>query len=185
MKTRAIIAVLAVLLIVLVVIWYTRREREAPVAVDLLERFPTAEKRSTGPSDQPVSIVDVTINDDKRRAIFAHPTSRIIWKLTVPNDAGLRTALALRPDAWTKEGDGVLFRIGISDGRTYEELLNQHVNPAHVEDDRTWIPVTIDLSAYAGEDVEIIFNTNSSLPGRGDDSRHDWALWATPRIVVR
>jgi hypothetical protein len=185
MKNRAIIAAVAVLLIAAVIFWYARRSDEAAVAVDLLEQFPTAEKRSAMPAEQAFSITDVTIAGESQRALFAHPTSRIIWKVTVPNDANLRTALGIKPDAWDKEGDGVLFRIGISDGRTYEELLNQHVNPGLVQDDRKWIPVNIDLSAYAGEEVEIIFNTNTSLPGRGDDSRHDWAHWGAPRIVVR
>jgi hypothetical protein len=185
MRNRVLIAAIAVLVIAFVIFWYSRRTGEAPIAVDLLEQFQTAEKRSTLPAEQAFSITDVTIAGESNRALFAHPTSRVIWKVTVPNDASLRAALGIKPDAWDKEGDGVLFRIGISDGRTYEELLNQHVNPAQVEGDRKWVPVNIDLSAYAGEEVEIIFNTNSSLPGRGDDSRHDWALWATPRIVVR
>ena len=64
----------------------------------------------------------------------------------------------------------MLFRFGVSDGRTYDELLKQHVDPLHNTNDRRWIPVTIDLSAYAGQQVDIIFNTNSSLPGRGNDT---------------
>ena len=32
----------------------------------------------------------------------------------MPPDAWLRTSLGIQPEAWTKEGDGVLFRIGVS-----------------------------------------------------------------------
>jgi len=48
-----------------------------------------------------------------------------------------------------------------------------------------WIPVAVDLSAYAGDEVEVIFNTNVSVPGKVDDARNDTALFATPEIVVR
>ena len=72
------------------------------------------------------------------------------------------------------EGDGVLFRIGISDGKgKYEEFLKQHVNPQRRPEDRRWIPVDLDLSAYANQKVEVIFNTNASLPGRkASQTRH-------------
>ena len=79
----------------------------------------------------------------------------------------------------------MLFRLGVSDGRTYDELLKQHVDPLHNTSDRRWIPVTIDLSAYAGQQVDIIFNTNSSLPGRGDDNRFDWSVWGQPEIFIQ
>jgi hypothetical protein len=45
--------------------------------------------------------------------------------------------------------------------------------------------VKIDLSAYAGEQVSLIFNTNSSMPGKGDNQDNDLALWGAPEIVVR
>jgi hypothetical protein len=43
----------------------------------------------------------------------------------------------------------------------------------------------VDLSAYAGEEVDVIFNTNVSVPGKPDDGRGDTALFGTPEIVVR
>ena len=89
------------------------------------------------------------------KAILAKTPSRIIWRLKVPPDAWLRTSLGIQPEAWTKEGDGVLFRIGVS-FQNYEELLNLHVDPVAKESDRRWIPVNIDLTAYAGEEVEVI-----------------------------
>jgi hypothetical protein len=33
--------------------------------------------------------------------------------------------------------------------------------------------------------VRIILNTNSSLPGQGDNTVHDWAVWGEPRVEVR
>jgi hypothetical protein len=79
----------------------------------------------------------------------------------------------------------VLFRIGVSDGRTFEDLLTLHVDPFHNKADRRWIPVAADVSQYAGEEVDVIFNTNNSMPGKGDDRRADTALFGEPQIVVR
>jgi hypothetical protein len=179
-----IIAVVAVVLI-FGAYWLMRRGGEPPTAIDLVDQFPTAEKRSPYPQAEAFSVTDVTIDNQTKRAIYTRPSSRVIWRVNVPNDGWLRTSLALKPEAWTQEGDGVLFRIGVSDGRKYDELLNQHVNPFGVQGDRRWIPVIVDLSAYGGESVELIFNTNTSLPGKGDDPRGDLAVWGEPQIYVR
>ena len=95
----------------------------------------------------------------------------------------MRTSLALRPAAWELFGDGVLFRIGVSDGRVYEELLNQLVDPIGTPEDRRWLPVVVDLSGYGGVEVDVIFNTNPGLPGVMDFS-NDWAVWGEPEIYV-
>jgi hypothetical protein len=184
-KNRWTIVAIAAVALVLIAFWMLRRGSEPPAAIDLVDQFPTAEKRSPLPAAETFSVLDVSIDDLTKRSILQRPTSRIIWKISVPNDGWLRAALALKPEAWTMEGDGVLFRIGVSDGRKYDELLNQHVNPFAVPGDRRWIPVIVDLSAYGGEQVELIFNTNSSVPGKGDDSRNDLAVWGAPQIYVR
>ena len=67
--------------------------------------------------------------------------------------------VGLKPEAWTAEGDGVLFFVGVSDGRTFDKLFEQVVNPFNQPGDRKWIPVMVDLASYAGEEVEVIFNT--------------------------
>ena len=43
----------------------------------------------------------------------------------------------------------------------------------------------MDLSQYAGSQVDLIFNTNASLPGQGDDAAFDWAVWGEPEIFIR
>jgi hypothetical protein len=105
--------------------------------------------------------------------------------VTIPDAAHLRVFLGVKEEAWDKASDGVLFRFGISDGRTYEELLNQHVDPAGNQSDRRWLKEDIDLSAYAGQQVDLIFNTNTSLPSRGDNGAYDFAVWGEPAVVVR
>ena len=55
--------------------------------------------------------------------------SRIIFKSRIPDDGWLRVSVALKPEAWTLEGDGVRFMALVSDGRASDELFVQDVNP--------------------------------------------------------
>jgi hypothetical protein len=88
----------------------------------------------------------------------------------------------MKPESWDKEGNGVYFFAGVSDGKSFEQLFTQTVNPFKNASERRWIPVSVDLSAYAGEEVEVILNTRSSGPGLPDDDRNDLPLWGTPVI---
>jgi hypothetical protein len=74
----------------------------------------------------------------------------------------------------------------VSDGRASDQLFTQHVNPFANASDRKWTPVMVDLSAYAGEQVDIIMNTYASLPDKAvGDQQNDYSLWGAPEIVVR
>jgi hypothetical protein len=156
------------------------------VAVDLVAQAGTAEFR---PADQKAAMFKVapeTIAGQTKPAIYTHAASRLIFpQVTVPENGRFRAFIAIREDAWTQDGsDGVLFRFGVNDGR-YDELLNQQVDPRHNANDRGWLPVDVDLSAYAGQTVQLIFNTNTSVPGRGDNSAYDQAVWGEPAIISR
>jgi hypothetical protein len=178
----ALAAVLAIVL--LVAGWWLFKRGSAGEAIDLLASFPSAEKR---PSPETFAVRDVDLDGQTRKAIAVNPGpgSRLRWKVRVPDDAWLSVAVGMLPESWDKEGDGVLFRVGVSDGRTFEDLVTQNVHPFANKGDRRWIPVMVDLSAYAGEEIELNFNTNSSVPGKGDDQRNDLAVWGAPEIVVR
>lgn len=181
---RMLLAVCGVFLTVgvLAAFAYNKVSSEIKVALDtdLIGRFPGAEKR--GAAEQTFAIKDEMIGGETKRAIYTQPPSRIIWRILVPADAELRVALGVDEEAWRAEGDGVLFRIGVSDGTEYKELLARQVNPSGSEADRRWIPVVVDLFAYGGRTVSLIFNTNSSLPDAGNDSRNDLAYWGAPVI---
>jgi hypothetical protein len=43
----------------------------------------------------------------------------------------------------------------------------------------------VDLSAYAGQDVSLILNTNASPPDQGNDTRHDQPVWGAPAVVTK
>jgi hypothetical protein len=129
--------------------------------------------------------MEITVGGQRRLAVSVLPSSRLTWKVTVPAKAYFRSWIGLEPTAWNEEGDGVLFRIGVSDSSGFRDLLVRQVNPFVVPDDRRWVPVTVDLSAYAGLDVSLILNTNASPPDKGNDTRYDKPLWGAPAIVTK
>jgi hypothetical protein len=183
-SNRTVLVVSAVVILAVVAAAWYWRSRQGAVeenAIDLIELFPDAEKRTTMPSlEEGFAIQTVVIDEDRKESIFAHPFSRIIWTLTVPPGAVLRTAAALRPDAWTGGGDGALFRIGISDGPTYTEYLKLRLQPIQQAGDRRWFPAEVDLTPYAGREVKVIFNTE---PGESGNAVGDACVWGAPRIV--
>lgn len=183
-KLVAGVIVLAVL-VVIVAIWNARRGGNT-VTIDLLSQLGDAQKRSTWTqtTETLFGVKDVTIAGQTHKAIFAPPFSRIKFKIEVPRRGVLEVFYALREDAWTADGDGAHFRIGVSDGRTYEEYLKETINPKARERDRKWLPATIDLSAYEGQMVELVFNTDPGPPDNRD-SRNDFCLWADPKIKGR
>jgi hypothetical protein len=153
--------------------------------IDLVEAFRGAEKRTPLSPAAAFSMDPQTIKGETKPSIYAHPPSRIIFHdIKVPPDARLETFLAIKEEAWSKGTDGVYFRVGVSQGETYTDLLKRHVDPHKVEGDRAWIPVSIDLSAYAGQTVNVIFNTHESVPGFGANPLYDFAVFGAPRIVT-
>ena len=60
------------------------------------------------------------------------------------------------------------------------------VNPYGNPSDRGWQPLVLDLSPFAGENVDLVFNTYASPPPNTERDRSgDAALWGAPRIVIR
>ena len=157
---------------------------EVVTAVDLVSEFDGALKRSAGPVHQTFQLLYLSIDRSWKRVIFAHPFSQITWKTRIPPNGRLHTFVALMPSMWDLSTDGVVFRIGVSDGHGYTSLSARQVDPKHAPDDRRWIPVDLDLSNYAGRDVDMIFNTDFSPPGSRPDPTADWAIWGEPQIVV-
>jgi hypothetical protein len=186
LKNKKVVAALAGLAVVvaLVAFWMLRSGSTA-AAIDLLGLLPEAQKVShwTEAGDAPFTVTQVSLAGESHRAVFAPAFSRIRWKVQVPRRGTLEVYYGLREGAWTGEGNGVVFSVGVSDGRTFEEYLREVVNPKERDSDRRWLSATIDLAAYEGQLVELNFNTYSG-PRRDDtDRRNDFALWGEPRII--
>ena len=175
---RAVLTAVVVVIIVLAGWWLFHRG--GAQQVDLLSHFAQAEQRGGT-----FAIEDATLAGDQKKAISAPSNGRLTFKVRVPDDGWLKVSLGLKPEAWEKEGDGVYFFVGVSDGRSFEQLFTQTVDPFHNKSERRWIPVTVDLSAYAGEEMQVIFNTRASGPGKAADDRNDLPLWGAPEIISR
>ena len=176
---RAVLAgVVAVVLIVAG--WWLFNRGGGAKQIDLVSQLSTAVR---APAERTFNVVDVKLNDESHKAIEVTPPTRITWKVRVPDNAWLRVRIGMKPESWTAEGDGVLFFVVVSDGRASEKLFEQTVSPFDHPGDRKWIPVMVDLSAYAGEEVDVIFNTRSSA--KGDDPRNDFAVWGAPEIISK
>jgi hypothetical protein len=180
---RAVLTVVIILAVVVTGWWLFSRGRSGG-SVDLLAQLDAAQKR---PEPGLFSTSDVTLNGETHRAIAVAPAAgtRLVFRVRVPDDGWLRVSLGLKPEAWAQEGDGVKFMVGISDGRAFDQLFTQHVNPFGNAADRRWIPVMVDVSQYAGEEVELMLNTFASPEGRVGDLRNDLAVWGAPEIIVR
>jgi hypothetical protein len=175
---RAVLTAIVILVVIIAGWWLFQRDRGHPI--DLLTQYDQAQK-----DGKPFALEEIALANETKRAISAPPNGRLHFHVRVPNDGWLKVALGLKPEAWDKEGNGVYFFVGVSDGRAYEDLFTQTVNPFKNPSERRWIPVMVDLSAYAGQDMEIIFNTRESGPGQGPDARNDLPLWGAPEIVMR
>jgi hypothetical protein len=180
-KRAWLLLVLAVSVgIVAVVALLVRRAPTAATTIDLVERFPSAEKRTATPGMHGAfDVEDVTIEGVTKRSILALSPSRIIWRVDVPSDALLETFLAMQPDSWTVDGGGATLRVGISDGQRFQDFARKRLDPYHRQEDRAWFPVRVDLAPYAGRPVDVIFNAEPN-----SSSARDAVVWGAPRIVI-
>ena len=68
------------------------------------------------------------------------------------------------------------------EGRNYEEILKQYVNPKR--GDRRWFSARLDLSAYEGQQVKLILNTDPGPESNGTLD-NDLAVWGEPHLYSK
>lgn len=159
--------------------WFFGGRRQDQVVFDLMKEFPNAKKQ---PADA-FSAIDATLSQTTKPSVFVAQPSRLTFQhVVIPENAWLKVSLGIKEEGWTIPGDGVTFFIIISDGKSPESLVTRELNPFGVSADRGWRDELLDLSEYAGETVDLIFNTRA---GSRNDTNGDLALWGAPRIVVR
>jgi len=130
-----------------------------------------------------VKVENWEINGIQKEVLFVHPstsgTTTLVYPIKIPSGAVLVSDLALAPESWPSEGDGVTFLIYLENDSGIHLLYSRYVDPKHHQQDQTWIPVMVDLSRFSGQLVRVIFSVNSGPAG---DARFDWSGWANPRI---
>lgn len=182
---RPVWLLLGVVVAVLVVWAILRPSGEGELALDLVEVFDSAVDRRPSPAS--FEVVEATLAGETLPAILVKEPSRLVYRVTVPNNGELRLSLGLLEEGWTVPGDGVLFRVLVGAGGPPEEILNIVLNPFGNPNDRRWQELSLDLSEYSGETVDLFFNTNSSPPSRPpqDNRDGDLAVWGEPRLFAR
>lgn len=90
-------------------------------------------------------MTESTLGGAARPAIVGPVPGRLTWTLPIPRHAELRLQLAV-------SGAPVRLRVGVSDARIYEELVNTAIAPG-----ASWTPVAADLSAYAGRKFSLFY----------------------------
>jgi len=146
-----------------------------------LLRFSDARKLTDDPAR--IGIYSFEIDGDRRPTLWVHPPSEVQYQLVPPPGALLRTAIALRPQAWSKDqGDGVQFEIWVEDAGERRTLLSRYMDPKHDPADRRWEEVTLDLSGFSGRPITLTFATTGGPAGNID---FDWAGFGDPTLESR
>jgi len=127
-----------------------------------------------GQSGKPVRIHDVV-----RRTLPASPPSRLEYELEIPKAGRLSLACGIAEER--HELPGVEFVVKIVAGGREKVLASEMLDPASRPKHRRWVPLDIDLGAYAGP-ARLIFETRGFDTGGGDDPRR--AFWGAPTITA-
>jgi Bacterial membrane protein YfhO len=110
------------------------------------------------------------------------PSHRISYKTVIdPNEPVLKGIAAIKIEAATRT-DGAGFRLEIRNGNAIDTLFETNLDPRNIPADLAGHPFRIDLSQYAGREVELLFSTD---PGPRGDANGDWAGWAGLRFVAK
>jgi len=119
----------------------------------------------------------------EREVLFVHPapsgSTALVYPVHIEPRTTLRADLAVAPEAWAVEGDGVTFSVYVEDEAGMHLLYSRYVDPKHHQQDRRWLPVRVDLSPFSGKLVRIILVAGSGPAG---DRRYDWAGWGEPHL---
>ena len=89
---------------------------------------------------------------------------------------------ALDPAVFSAGGDGVEFTLELQDEHgSSKTLYRRYIDPKHNMFERRWLDERIDLSAYAGRQIRLLFSTSGGPAG---DTSSDWAGWAGLQFVA-
>jgi hypothetical protein len=128
-----------------------------------------------------------TIAGETKPVLYEHPVyERLPYKTSItPGRREFAFSVAMQPAVYDGSmlpicGEGVEFRLEIRDsaGRI-RPLYDRYIDPKHNPAERRWIPGSADLSAYMGQDVDLLFTTTAGPKG---DTCAAWAGWGDPHF---
>jgi hypothetical protein len=109
----------------------------------------------------------------------------MMWPLPLPRHGVFHAFVAAEPTRADLSATPVRVRIGISDHRIYEGLVDVMVTPA----DRRWTELRADLSAYAGWKWSLFYKPDRItwrlvLAADATGSGPAIAVWGSPEVVT-
>jgi hypothetical protein len=107
------------------------------------------------------------------------PSNRVSYKITIDPAKPIFEATAVLKNEFAWISDGAGFRLELKHGPSVETLFEAQLDPRGVPADRAGRPVRVDLSRYAGREIELLFSTD---PGPKGDTTGDLAGWAGVRF---
>jgi hypothetical protein len=130
-----------------------------------------------------VDVGDYDVADETRSALFLHPAGSVEFPLVrLSSRPQLTFSIAIDQNAWDKPGDGVEFSVFVSRANgAGTKIYSRYIDPKKNPGERRWIEARVSLRAFRNQDVRIVLTT---APGPADDVNFDWALWATPQILL-
>jgi hypothetical protein len=153
-----------------------------PIAFDFLSELPNADVGDADERYVREEILDLDF--EPRPILFQHPTSRVTYRLELPRGAGLHFGLGMDPAAWQPDGgDGAEYNVYVRTGEAplgLRRVFHRHITPRSDPAHRHWLDYVVDLSAFGGQTVDIIFE---ALPGPAGDANSDWGGWSLPVLV--
>ena len=103
------------------------------------------------------------------------------WQLTVPEHGALDLHLGMLPRAWEDHRNGeVRFVVEMDTHDGPVTLVDETLTPSTVEPHRFWLPISLDLSKYAGQEVQLHLRTE-----QGESSHADYAFWGNPMVFTK
>ncbi len=127
-----------------------------------------------------------TISGETKPVLYEHPIyERLPFRTAItPARREFSFSVAMQPEVYNGSmlvcGDGVQFRLEIRDGAgQIRPLYERYIDPKHNLAERRWIPGSVDLSAYIGQTVELLFTTTAGPKG---DTCAAWAGWGDPHF---
>ena len=116
------------------------------------------------------------------RGLLEHPPlNRVRYKVVIDPAKPIFESTAVIKREGFETSDGVGFRLEIKDGEAIETLFEARLDPHNVPADQNGRPVRVDLTRYAGREVELLFSTD---PGPKGDAAGDFAGWVNMRFVA-
>jgi arylsulfatase A-like enzyme len=145
------------------------------------------------PSDQPANVevrelmfldepreapARITLETQTHEALYG---TQPRWELTVPERGVLDLHLGMLPRAWEDGRAGAArFVVDMEADSGLVTLVDESLSPSSMEPHRFWLPLSLDLSKYEGQQVRLRLRTEP-----GESSHHDYAFWGNPVVYGR